>query len=234
MYTELVRTVWSALARRTGSGKARAIRETLPTAGPLGDQDAKTASPGTYRPVGATCPSSCPYLQSRACYAEYGNVAIHQRRASAEMEAAIHAAIGTMVWAAQTERTARLHVAGDLGKELDLEYIAALCEVAREVKALRGGDGYVAWTYTHHPDHPALQTMREAGIAVRLSDRAGDWGAVVVADRDEARDLRETGVKVAVCPAQLGDTNCAKCTLCWSRPDITIGFLAHGPGKGKV
>lgn len=29
---------------------------------PIGDGDRKTASPGTYRPVGPSCPSSCPFL----------------------------------------------------------------------------------------------------------------------------------------------------------------------------
>jgi hypothetical protein len=29
---------------------------------PIGDGDKKTASPGTYRPVGPSCPSSCPFL----------------------------------------------------------------------------------------------------------------------------------------------------------------------------
>ena len=27
---------------------------------PIGDGDAKTQTPGTYRPVGPTCPDSCP------------------------------------------------------------------------------------------------------------------------------------------------------------------------------
>lgn len=29
---------------------------------PIGDGDKKTAAPGTYRPVGPSCPSSCPFL----------------------------------------------------------------------------------------------------------------------------------------------------------------------------
>ena len=29
---------------------------------PIGDGDAKTNAPGTYRPVGPSCPSSCPFL----------------------------------------------------------------------------------------------------------------------------------------------------------------------------
>ena len=29
---------------------------------PIGDGDAKTAAPGTYRPVGPSCPATCPFL----------------------------------------------------------------------------------------------------------------------------------------------------------------------------
>jgi hypothetical protein len=243
---QLVRELWSlAVGARPAVAFRAYLRERGLVSVPFGDGDQKTASPGTYRPVGATCPRTCPYL-GNGCYAEGGNVALHQRVASADRRAALVGAAVVMVWAARTDRTARLHVSGDMmgpdGK-VDHTYVHGLTDIARTVRELRGGDRPVAWTYTHATSGPWVELLREAGVAVRLSDRGGEWGAVVVADREGARLRRGTRdargrfqrpERTAVCPAQLGDTDCASCKLCWSRPDVTIAFLAHGNGARKV
>ena len=235
---DVVRDAWALPlgARPAQSFRAWLRREGLPFV-PFGDGDEKTASPGTYRPVGLTCPRTCPYLGA-GCYAQGGNVAIHERRASVDRDAAIVSAAVAMVWAARTGRVARLHVSGDvMGPDgrVDHAYVHGLADVARSVSTLRGGAGPVAWTYTHAPAGPWVELLREAGVAVRLSDRAGAWGAVVVADRSDAR-VKRAGMSspLAVCPAQLSGTTCATCRLCWARPDVTIAFVAHGIRASKV
>ena len=39
----------------------------------------------TYAPIKATCPASCP-LRDSGCYAQGGNVAIHEKRLSAHTD----------------------------------------------------------------------------------------------------------------------------------------------------
>lgn len=234
---ELVSKLWAC--RPSAANYRKTLTRMGLDAVPFGDGDIKTKSPGTYRPVGLTCPKTCPYLGA-GCYAEGGNVRIHQIRAAADRQAALHAAAAAMVWAARTGRIARLHVSGDvMGPDgrVDHAYVHGLASIAEAVRALRGGKAPAAWTYTHAPDGPWVELLRASGVAVRLSDRKGEHGAVVVRDREHARMLRgnrdERGrfqrpVKAAVCPAQLSDTDCSRCQLCWTRSDLTIAFLAHG------
>jgi hypothetical protein len=238
----LVRSLWRAGHRRNGEVRSsggiedalrRRMEELRLAFVPFGDGDHKTGSPGSYREVGATCPPTCRYL-GNGCYAEGGNVALHQRGTGDDVQAALHGAAAVLVWAGLTGRTARLHVAGDLGMQVDPHYVDGLCAIGREVRRLTG-NAVVAWTYTHHADGPYRAALADAGIVVRLSDRVGASGAVVVESRDHARRLRATtGAPVAVCPAQLRDVNCAACRLCWTRLDVTIAFLSHGVAKAKV
>ena len=201
---------------------------------PVGDSDVKTQSPGTYRPVGLTCPPSCPFL-GNGCYAQGGNVGIHEKRADASVEAAINGAAIAMVWAALTWRVARLHVSGDVcGTDGEVDYmyvlkLAALSGVVRREFGL-GTDAVTAWSYTHAKDTEWAQPLRDSGVAMRQSDAAAEWGAIV-ADFDS---LPDTDVRLARCPAQLTGTNCNDCRLCWERPDLCIVFKPHGSGANKA
>lgn len=206
---------------------------------PVGAGDVKTGSPGTYRPVGPTCPATCP--QADACYATTGNVALHQRTASADVAPAVRAAAVAIVAAWKTGKLARLHVSGDYGRTAaDVDaYCEALISMLHAYRAANPKDTreYVAWTYTH--SSWAWQRwsakLRAAGVYTRRSDYLGKHGAIVVQSWGEVRTLRETeGRRVARCPAQISDTDCAACTLCWSRPDVTIAFLAHGPKRRRA
>lgn len=211
---------------------------------PFGDGDEKTGAPGTYRPVGGSCPPACPYL-GNGCYAQGGNVALHQRRATSEAHDAALSAGAAMVWAVLTGRIARLHVSGDLGQTIDGEYCAMLAALADavNVRAGRPEGTTVAWTYTHHEDGPWLRWLRSCGVAIRLSDSAGEWGAVVMPFADvtrrkvTGRDARGRFVerhRIAKCPAQLRETTCAECRLCWTRPDVAIAFDPHGGTARKA
>lgn len=228
---------------RTASELAasRAIRPTslrryAPDADPVGDSDAKTATPSTYRPVGPTCPSSCPYL-GRGCYAQAGNVRLHEQRASGLALPSIRAAMIAIVSAHRQGTGYRLHVSGDFGTgdRVDREYVLGL---AHAVEALRAhGIAAPGWSYTHFgPDVFETSRLRllRAGIVVRYSDRVGPLGAIV-APFDRVPSLRRsTGARVVKCPAQVSDATCAECRLCWERPELTIAFDPHGPSRRKV
>lgn len=211
--------------------------------GPLGDGDAKTAAPGTYRPVGPTCPATCPYLGA-GCYAQGGNVRLHEQAArsrAVERQAAVNAAGAAIAWAHRTGRIARLHVSGDCAGPdgaVDVGYVAALAATAHTFRRLVGAAGPVAWTYTHLPYGAWVEDLRAAGIAVRLSDRASSDaegpGAIVVRSREHARQRRAEIGSVAVCRAQIGPVSCSECRLCWTRPDLTIAFLPEGRSTAKI
>lgn len=211
---------------------------------PVGDGDSKTASPSTYRPVGSTCPDGssehigrCPYL-GHGCYAEGGNVNLHQTRAGADLDASVNAAAVAMVWAVRTGRIARLHVSGDFVRagRVDHRYIAQLGILADTVNVTAGRPigTAIAWSYTHIPAdvfEGYRVVLARHGIHVRLSDHAGAHGAIV---RD-FRGLQGAGVRYLKCPAQLPQgSTCAECRACWERPDHTIVFEPHGAAKNRA
>lgn len=236
MVIALVETLWNAPL-----SKLKTLAAADGPVNPVGDGDAKTNAPGTYRPVGATCPATCAYL-GNGCYAESGNVAMHQRRASADTTPALRAAAVAFVWAVRTGRLARLHVSGDFERagKLDVAYVRGLCQLADKVNALAGrarGET-IAWSYTHIPVRRSARMVRVLaahGISVRFSDHAGPRGAVVAPFTSlPALRAKHPTVRFAKCPAQLRDTTCRDCTLCWTRPDLTMVFDPHGRGKRKA
>lgn len=226
-------------SRRGEQGIGTAVRQVVKQhhGNPLGDGDKKTACPGTYRPVGKTCPSRCPYL-GNGCYAQSGNVAIHALTAAQAQEAALVAAVGAMTWAALTQRPCRLHVSGDFGQtwEEAEPYVQDLIEAAAQVRHLFGP--VQVWTYTHLPQTELgtrlVQELRDGGIYVRWSDFVGPGGAIVASFEDLPNLREEYGQRIAKCPAQLRDVTCADCGLCWTHPDLTIAFTPHGVGARKV
>lgn len=205
---------------------------------PFGDANSKTGAPGTYRPVGKSCPT-CPYSPTTgngSCYASGGKVAMQAQRATTDLASSIYSAAAVMVHARRSGTVARLHVSGDFGESVvDLDYVDGLIDAAHAVNDASGmpRGTVVAWSYTHHVDGDWRARLAAAGIAVRLSDKVGEWGAVVVPFSDVVQ-LRATGTRIAKCPAQLRDVKCIDCRLCWERPEVTIAFDPHGARARKA
>jgi len=66
---DLVKAVLRTVRRTPRGRMGQTLRAVLRTFGPvvpMGDGDAKTDSPGTYRPVGPACPTTCPLLPLHA------------------------------------------------------------------------------------------------------------------------------------------------------------------------
>ena len=210
---------------------------------PFGDGDTKTGAPSTYRRVGATCPATCPYLNG--CYATVHHVGRVQRTASDDRDDAVASALACMVWAMATDRqAARLHVSGDFGVDRD-DSVRYLTELARGMDALRlalrnaGRDipRTMAWTYTHHEGDWVdgwVSLMSRLGLHIRRSDHYGVNGAVVHPFDDIGSARARSTAPVAKCPAQLRDTTCAECRLCWERPEVAIAFDPHGSTASRV
>ena len=208
---------------------------------PYGIGNVKTAVASTYRPVGKTCPSTCPYLDS-GCYAQGGNVRYAQSRASSDAAPGVLAATAAMIISARFKTLARLHVSGDFGSpcgSVDAEYVDGVCKAAKNVRERYGLESDIAWAYTHFSKadfEPFRVQLAAAGIVVLYSDRLEAGGAIVT-PFDKVRTLaKESGVKVAKCPAQLRKVACSDCLLCARSRELSlcIAFDPHGSQAKKA
>lgn len=206
---------------------------------PVGAGNKKTGLPGTYRPVGASCPSSCALLGA-GCYAQKGNVALAQKRAEVELTRDLSSAALGMAVAKHTQAgPCRLHVSGDLLRDgsADREYMAGLADIAKQID---NPSGTSAYGYTHAGEdtisEAELWHLASVGIRIRRSlDKAEDMdeNTAIVAERNFANFgeikgiAKRKGLKVAKCREQLDGTSCAECKLCWEKPEVVITFAKH-------
>ncbi len=202
--------------------------------GPWGIANKKTGVPGTYRPVGKTCPQECPYLDN-GCYAQYHWVGSTERRATSSAWICATALGLAMICAHKFNMGAvRLHVSGDfyLNGGFDAEYLHAV--EATLVHLRKHGIDVPCFSYTHIEDikeTPVFQRWLSLGLYVRQSDHLGEWGAVVWPfDKIDILRQAHPEYQIAKCPAQLTHNSyqCKDCRLCWERPDVVIAFNPHG------
>lgn len=209
---------------------------------PMGTGASKLGIGATYRPVGSTCPASCP-LKGAGCYAQQGHVGLAQKRASSDLMRSLASAACMMVLSARYKQVCRLHVSGDFADSQslpDVAYIQGVAYIARHIKAhVTGAPKILAYTYTHITRElfdPYSHLLLEAGVVVRQSDDVAP-GGVVVEQFDKVEQLRvkhpeSTFVK---CRAQLDElTQCVDCKLCWEKPELVVVFKPHGSQARRV
>ena len=189
-----------------------------------------------YRSVGGSCPPDCALLDA-GCYAQQGNVNIHQRRAGDRTFNPVRWALGLPQGA-----LIRWNVSGDVVGADGALYREAI-RVSHTLRPdLRG------WSYTHAWMRAEILEWSQSlpdnvRIVASLDDpkdkdraQAMGWRTVahVVETADgkgytdpEARETRASGS--LPCPAQRVDVGCADCLAC-SR-DGVIAFAVHGPGQ---
>lgn len=186
----------------------------------------------TYRPVGITCPSSCPLL-GNGCYAQRGRVGIQAKRSANDNHDLLRLAGNTLVrhlvsgdWL-RTLKTGR--------KVLDKAFIRSVIALHKKAPWLTG------WGYTH-----AATEWRKAGItpkdlpgnlhilascdslAEKAEHNAAGWRTARV-----IQELDERQPDEFVCPVdaqkrkgipQAKRTTCARCRACFGT-DRNIAFL---------
>lgn len=236
-WARMTRLAWDALSP---AQLRKMVTATGPT-NPVGDANKKVQTGATYRPVGPTCPSSCPQFpkegQKPTCFALSGNVALHSKKASSLAAPSLRAAVIGIVGSAKWGRPARLHVSGDFHQdgEIDHEYIEGLIAIGLTTRALSHLE-VVAWTYTHAHNIP-WNELRQAGIVVRYSGSSDDWGAVVYPGPNPAKKAREIGA--VYCPEQAvrdhvkatgrwTDYSCMDCRKCWEKPKLILFRPSNG------
>ncbi len=186
----------------------------------------------TYRPVGLTCPNTCPLL-GNGCYAQRGHVAIHAAKSKNDNHDLMRLAGNTLV---------RHLVSGDWLKAtkngrkiLDRVFVRAVIALHQKCPWLTG------WGYTH-----AATAWQAAGITPadlpsnlhilascdtaeqKAGHNANGWRTARVID-----ELADKQPDEFVCPVDAAKrkgipqerrTNCARCKACFAT-DRNIAFL---------
>lgn len=185
----------------------------------------------------STCPPSCAFY-GNGCYAEFGFLASHWRKAA--LEGLSFTAFMARVASLQSGSLWRYAVAGDLpgvGDELDIDTLDVLAEISSHTQG---------FTFTHKPlkkatERNAVRRANRKGFTINLSAnslehadqraRLGIGPVAVVVPLDHPRYSKTpAGRTVIVCPAQArNDVTCDSCRLCAipTRKAI-IAFRAHG------
>lgn len=237
---ELAMLAITHVNRGNGMGTAlRAVREQafchFQNVNPVGTGNSKTGCPSTYRLVGDTCPSTCPFHGE--CYARQGRTAHAAQRASSEAAPSLAAAAVALATADAYSVAARLQVSGDLCRNgaVDREYVDGLCQIGQALGAL--SDRPIAWTYTHvagFQGSPDWLALASAGIVVRQSDSLGAYGAAVyphdrLSDLPLPRNGRARASYYRPCPAQAAGSavKCRDCRLCRSHAGVVV-LAPHG------
>lgn len=225
----------------TGNSKVRSRFATAAGRARKRGPDAGKAAPvyATYRPVGGSCPPDCALLNA-GCYAQEGNVNIHQLRAARET-------FDPLAWALALPAGAliRWNVSGDFVGPDGADYRAAV-SAAHTMRP-----DLVGWSYTHAWDRPdvarwAADLPGNVRIAASLDDptdearaRAMGWETITTViptsdgegfTDDEARQVRASGA--LPCPAQRVKIGCADCRAC--ARDGHIVFAVHSGGRKRA
>ena len=192
------------------------------------------------RPVGITCPSTCPLLGS-ACYQQK----VARIRPSITVGAMKN--LQPQVVKTDSKRPLRLHVGGDVYQNdmLDRPYLAALARLTRN--RYRQSGHAKAWSYTHCWRDPVLtrilNRLKRYGLTVLASvhsaeeaKEAASLGYRIAYNSDSRHNgpdvlqpLRDAGLKGIVCPEQLGTgLTCDRCGYCWTqKSDRHLVLLKH-------
>jgi len=194
----------------------------------------------TYREVGSSCPSDCALLNA-GCYAQQGNVNLHQRRAGGD-------SFDPVAWAEGLPHGSliRWNVSGDVVGADGADYRSAIHIAHIKRPDLKG------WSYTHAWSDPEIAQWASAlpnnvRIVASLDDpkdvdraRSMGWQTVAtVIETADGKGFTDSEARAVVadtgalpCPAQRVDLGCADCQACGR--DGLISFAVHGPAQKKA
>lgn len=188
----------------------------------------------TYRAVGPTCPSSCPFLEN-GCYAQQGNTRLHQADRYGENDGRVFLESLAML---PPNAIVRLHVSGDvmLDGVVDEPYLHALIAGARRRPDVTFFGYTHAWREIDlerfvFPENLILNASCESDDAVDEA-RSQGWDTVTVVPKATA--WKRQGDTV-VCPNQTMGVSCYECGLCM-KPlrNLTVAFRVHGSAVKKA
>ena len=192
----------------------------------------------------ASCPASCPFLKSHACYGEYGPIAWQWTRVCGPIK---KRTLANRLKIAQIEarkiiglsgtKHLRVHTLGDCATNQTAKIIAKAVEI------YMARHGMKAFTYTHawrdvdRASWGKVSVIASCELAkdVPLAKARGYATALVIPEHLTDKRHDHQGLSLLPCPQQTGrSASCKKCLLCLNserlrRLDITIAFAVHGP-----
>lgn len=172
----------------------------------------------------ATCPRTCNMWHT--CYGN--SMPFAKRRAYND---ALLDAIDRQLTELTSRGTIalRLHTLGDFP---DLQYVQFWCNMMAKHLKLHVF-GYTARTGEIGQQICSMNETYEGRWVIRRSNHNGALGTIVVLDKEEINQLKQTN-SVIPCPAKYGTgQNCGMCNMCWDPKfhNSAIAFTLHGPKK---
>lgn len=172
----------------------------------------------TYRPVGKTCPSECPYLKENVgCYAMEGRTALVARKSQG-----LSCDFLEYINSLPQKAVIRHNVSGDLFMDdaPDTEYISSMLE-GHKTRPDVVGLGYThGWRRLENhvvngQNNLTFNASTDSKEEAREALKKG-WPTVMTVGKNAyGRGLFDFGdFYGVVCPAQTTKTSCAACMLC--------------------
>ena len=215
----------------------------------LNSKNAKVGNiAATYLPVDKTCPNTCA-LKDNGCYAQSGNVGIHNIRLDKEVAKRKRMSAYDIVRMEAREiiakaeqskgKALRLHVSGDARTNASAKLLGKAALVWR---------GKV-YSYTHAwrtveraswGKVSILASCENVGQVAQAFARGYAASLVVDAHPADGKAFTVDGIKQIPCPAQTrDDVTCETCKLCMNDDKLVdmracVTFAAHGVSRKKA
>jgi len=218
------------------SGLERKLKASITVCNPVGFGNSKLGIASTYRPIGKTCPTTCPWFDN-GCYGQGGKCNMHQRRSQDCPKASTTAfVIGALVSAYHTQAPVRLHVTGDIysNGKIDTVYVESLIQACNDLRQYCQVPlpTVLAYGYTAGVENElesVVASLHAVGIRIRYSNRL-DANSTYVYPHSEIDELRkQTTTPLVPCLVQVGKREtCATCKVCWQASKACVVFDPHG------
>lgn len=211
----------------------------------------------TYRKVGGldvggSCPSACPLLQTKACYAMNFHVDLIAKKSTPEEEDGP----ALVAWIKDLPKNTKVrhHVSGDVMEHIkgengeaiervDTKYLESMLEGHRQRPDV------VGWSYTHA--HRLLESSAVNAVDNLVVNASCDtheelalalergWPCTLTvnaAAEDDVLVLNGERVRIRICPAQTNDGMvCSACMMCAKKDrSQVIAFRMHGSRKNYM
>lgn len=198
----------------------------------------------TYAAKGS-CPTSCPFMKSGACYGNCGPIAWQWSKIDGSDPVSIAKDEAVAIDKLTGRMDLRIHTLGDCRTNL----AAKIVSMAAERFMKRGRGNSKAFTFTHGWRKVQRSSWGKVSVLascerpadVKEAQAAGYATALVVPAFKQDTAYVHEGVKIIPCPEQTGRCkSCSECRLCMQdeklkAAGVSIAFKPHGPSlKAKA
>lgn len=192
-----------------------------------------------------TCPNSCPFKKTEACYGQCGPIGIIFRNVTDMKRSAVREAKSeaSKIRKLTGLKDLRLHSTGDSRTNETTKILADAC------KEYSARFGKTAWTYTHAWREVNRSSWGDVSVLASLestNEIKKAWNrnypaAIVFQKFSSTKPFTQDGYKIIPCPNQVAKSEgkkvtCTDCRLCLKadkllKHKLTIAFAIHGPTK---